>query len=233
VARVLVVPGAAVRSYVCPAVEELQRRDLDAELLAAPGEPGQPARLDEYGRVLAGRIAAEDPVDLLIGLSVGAQVAAVAAGVASTASLRRPGSATPLPVTVPAPPIRNLMLVSPTVDPEARTTPALVTRWLAGGRRERAGLLREQLPDWRRAGPRRIAAVVRSALEVEVEQLLPAVSVPVTVVHAERDIITSHAYAARLAADHGARFVVVPGASHSWPYRDESRFADLAEAVLG
>lgn len=49
-ARVLVVPGAAVRSYVYPAVEELRRRRIDVELLAAPGEPGQPARLDEYGQ---------------------------------------------------------------------------------------------------------------------------------------------------------------------------------------
>ena len=233
-ARVLVVPGAAVRSYVQPAVEELRRRDIEADLLAAPGEPGQPAHLDEYGRVLAGRISVEEPVDLLIGLSVGAQVAAVAAAVSSMIALRRqPCQATSLQATVPSQAIRGLMLVSPTVDPESRTVASLVARWLVGGRRERAGLLREQAPDWRRAGIRRVMAVVRSALTVEVEQLLPAVSVPVTVVHGASDVITSHAYAARLAADNGAHFVVVPNATHSWPYCDESRFADLVEMVLG
>lgn len=233
-ARVLVVPGAAVRCYVRPAVEELRRRGVDAELLAAPGEPGQPAHLGDYGRALSDRIAGEEPVDLLIGLSVGAQVAAVAAAVLSTSLCSPPDAGGSAPrVTGLSLAIGQLMLVGPTVDPEARTTGRLLARWLAGGRREQAGLLREQAPDWRRAGVRRIAAVVRSALAVEVERLLPAVSVPVTVVHAERDTITSHAYAARLAADHGAGFVVVPDATHSWPHRDESRFADLVETVLG
>ena len=87
-ARVLVVPGAALRSYAQPAVDELRRRDIDAVLLAAPGEPGQPAHLDEYGRALADRISAEEPVDLMIGLSVGAQVVAVAAAVSSMAALQ-------------------------------------------------------------------------------------------------------------------------------------------------
>jgi hypothetical protein len=234
VARVLMVPGAAVRSYARPAVEELWRRGLDAELLAAPGEPGQPAHLDEYGQVLAERISAGEPVDLLIGLSVGAQVVAVAAAVSSMASVQEgPAPATPLRTTVAPPAIRGLMLVSPTVDPESRTGASLVARWLAGGRRERAGLLREQAPDWRRAGVRRVVAVVRSALTVEIEQILPAVSVPITVVHAAGDVITSHAYAPGLAADNGARLVVVPNATHSWPYRDEARFADLVEKVLG
>ncbi|MDQ4119451.1 MAG: hypothetical protein M3235_21200, partial [Actinomycetota bacterium] len=104
--RVLVVPGAAVRGYVRPAVHELRDVGVDAELLAAPGEPGTPAELAAYGRVLGARIeAAADrfgPVDLLIGLSVGAQVAAVAA-------------AHPAPTGSPV--IRRVMLVSPTVDP--------------------------------------------------------------------------------------------------------------------
>lgn len=85
------------------------------------------------------------------------------------------------------------------------------------------------------AGPGYAASrrFVRSALAVEVEQLLPEVSVPVTMVHAACDVITSHAYAAGLAADNDAHFVVVPDATHSWPYRDEVRFADLVEKVLG
>ena len=113
------------------------------------------------------------------------------------------------------------MLISPTVDPQARSGPRMFGRWLAGGRLEPPGLLFEQAPDWRRAGAARLIRVVRSALAVHVEDLLPAVAASVTVVHAERDVITSHAYAARLAAGHDhARLVVVPGATHSWPYAD-------------
>ena len=126
------------------------------------------------------------------------------------------------------------MLVSPTVDTRSRSVPGLLGRWLAGGRLEPPGLLFEQAPDWRRAGPARLARLIRSALEVHVEELLPAVAAPVTVVHAENDVITSHSYAARLAAGCGdAELVVVPGATHSWPYADADRFADLIEGLLG
>jgi pimeloyl-ACP methyl ester carboxylesterase len=212
----VIVPGAAVRGYVRPAIEALRARGVTAELLPAPGEPGTPTDLAEYGRELGARLSVRaDPVDLLVGLSVGAQVAAVAA-------------ATPGPNGT-----GRLMLVSPTVDPAARTVPRLVGRWISGGRVESPSLLPRQLPDWWRAGPHRIARVVRSAVTVDIERVLPGIDLPVDVVHAERDLITSHAYAARLAAAHGkGRLVVVPDATHSWPYGDEHRFADLVESTL-
>jgi pimeloyl-ACP methyl ester carboxylesterase len=142
---------------------------------------------------------------------VGAQAAAVAAA-------RAPGR------------VGHLVLVSPTVDPAARTTPRLLGRWLAGGRRESPGLLRVQAPEWRRAGVRSLAAVVRSALAVRIEdEVLDGVRL--TVVHAERDVVTSHAYAAELAAAGGGRLVVVPAAAHSWPYQDADRFGDVVAAL--
>ena len=187
---------------------------MEAHLLRAPGAPGCPADIADYGREIGDELGASEPTDILIGLSVGAQVAAVAA--TRTSCLQR------------------LVLVSPTVDSQARDVPRILGRWLAGGRLEPAGLLLEQAPDWRRAGPARLARVVRSALAVHIEQLLPAVAAPVTVVHAEHDVITSHAYAARLAAADGhGQLVVVPGATHSWPYADADRFADLVEGLLG
>lgn len=216
VAKVLVVPGAAVRRYAWPAVEELRRRGVEAALAAAPGEPGTPADLAEYGRELGARLDTE-PVDLLVGLSVGAQVAAVATAAARTEPR----------------PVRRLMLVGPTLDPAARAIVRLVGRWLAGGRAEPRGLLTEQLPDWRRAGPRRIVTLVRSAPTVEVERVLAPLSVPTTVVHAEHDQITSHEYAARLATDLGAPLVLLPGATHSWPFREEEAFADLVAGIVG
>lgn len=211
VSRVGIVPGAAVRRYVRPAVEALCERGIDAELLAAPGEPGTSADLAGYGRELAGRLDLA-PVDLLVGLSVGAQAAAVAARAAPKA-------------------VGRLMLVGRTVDPSARTAVRLVGRWVAGGRAEPARLLADQIPDWWRAGPRRIARVVRSSLDVEIERVLHPLPVPTDVVHAEHDRITSHSYASRLAAGLGARLVLLPGASHSWPYRHERAFADLVENV--
>lgn len=185
--RVVIVPGAAVRRYVEPAARALQERGVDTRLLAAPGEPDTPADLWAYGEQLGQRLVDGPPVDLLIGLSVGAQAAAVAAAAAPPSQLRR------------------LM---------------------------RPALLREQAPDWRRAGPRRLAALVRSALDLRIEDVLPDVAAALTVVHGENDVITSHAYAARLAADHSGTLLVVPRATHSWPYADADRFADTIQDVI-
>lgn len=207
----MVVPGAAVRSYVRPAVQRASAAGWSIELAAAPGSPDAPTDLGEYGRELAGCLARR-PVDLLVGLSVGAQAAAVAA----TA------------VEVP-----RLALVGPTVDPACRSTPRLLARWLAGGRLESARLLPAQLPDWRRAGRRRLMRLVRSALAVELERVLPRVDTQLTVVHAERDVITSHSYAAQLATGYDAgQLLVLPGATHSWPYGDPDGFVTLLDRLL-
>jgi pimeloyl-ACP methyl ester carboxylesterase len=109
----------------------------------------------------------------------------------------------------------------------------MLARWLAAGRLERPGLLAAQGPDWRRAGPGRLARVVRSSLRVRLEDVLPRVPVALAVVHGADDVICSHAYAAALADDHGGRLVVVPGATHSWPYADADRFADTVLGLLG
>ncbi|MFZ5869553.1 MAG: alpha/beta fold hydrolase [Actinomycetota bacterium] len=209
---VLVVPGLAVRRYVEPAVTALQDRGLGAQLLPAPGQPGVPADLRAYGEELAHRIG-PGPVELLLGLSVGAQAAAVAAAAAGAG-------------------VRHLVLCGPTVDPRARTTPGLLGRWLGAGRVEPPQLAASQVPDWIGAGPRRLSTVVRSALALPLEEVLPAVRSRLTVVHGGRDLVTSHAYAAALAAAHGGLLVVVPGATHSWPYADERRFADVVSGLL-
>ena len=204
-----------MQEYARPAVAALRSQEVAADLLPAPGLPGGPADLARYGTQLADRIAARGPVDLLVGLSVGAQAAAVAAA------------------RLPATQLRRLALVSPTVDPSARTAPRLLARWLAAGRRERPGLLAAQAPDWRAAGIRRLVRVVRSALGLRIEDVLAGVEARVTVVHGDGDAVTSHAYAAALAADVGGRLVVVPGATHSWPYADADRFAETLAGLLG
>jgi hypothetical protein len=67
---------------------------------------------------------------------------------------------------------------------------------------------------------------------VHIEDLLPAVQAQLTVVHGEDDVITSHAYTAALPTDHGSRLVVVPSATHSWPYAGAGRFADTVGGLL-
>ena len=201
----LVLPGLAVSRYLEPTVAALSRRGREVRLLSAPGAPGAECDLRRYGETLA-----HGGDDVLVGVSVGCQAAAVAAASAA---------------------VGHLVLVSPTVDPRVRTGPALARAWLRGTTMEPPRLGLQQIPDWRRAGARRLRQVLRSALQVRLEDLLPQVDAPVTVVHGERDSITSHSYAAMLAAAPGRQLVVVPGATHSWPYADEERFADLLGTI--
>ncbi len=196
-----------------PVAETLSERGVPVRLLDAPGQPGAAADLSAYGTRLGRSLWDAEPVDLLVGLSVGSQAAAVAAATA-------PGR------------VGHLMLVGPTVDPERRTVPRFLAAWARAGTREDSSLLPRQAPDWRRAGVRQLVGVVRSALSVRLEKVLADVRCRITVVHAERDVVTSHGYAAGLATVFGGQLVVVPGATHSWPYADGPGFADLVTAVL-
>jgi fermentation-respiration switch protein FrsA (DUF1100 family) len=58
------------------------------------------------------------------------------------------------------------------------------------------------------------------------------VDAEVTIVHAEQDAVTSHGYAASLANQRQSPLLVVPKATHSWPYADEHRFVTTVEGVL-
>jgi pimeloyl-ACP methyl ester carboxylesterase len=197
-----------------PVTDTLTARGVPTRLLDAPGQPGASADLSIYGARLGRCLSDGGPVDLLVGLSVGTQAAAVAAAAAQRGL------------------VGHLLLVGPTVDPERRTVARFVAVWARAGTREDTSLFPRQVPDWRAAGVRQLAGVVRSALSVRLEKVLADVPCPITVVHAERDIVTSHDYAAGLATVFGQQLVVIPGATHSWPYADGAGFADLVAAVL-
>lgn len=211
-AKVMIVPGLAVRDYADPAVRVLQHRGHDAELLDPPGWRGSDCDLGLYGRHLADRIDADGlTVDVLVGLSVGTQAAAVAAAESTC--------------------VERLLLVSPTVDPAARTRGRLLRAWLLGKEVGGPSLWTQQVPDWSRAGVGRIYAGFSSAVELLLEDVLPDVSAEVTLVHGELDPITSHHYVARLAADHDCRLLLLANGTHSWPMRDEQKFAGLIEEL--
>lgn len=67
---------------------------------------------------------------------------------------------------------------------------------------------------------------------MRIEDVLPSLGLGLIVVHGENDVIISHCYAARLAAAHDGTLLVVPRATHSWPYGDADRFADTVEDHL-
>jgi pimeloyl-ACP methyl ester carboxylesterase len=210
--RILVVPGLAVRTYVERPVAHLRQGGFDARLLPAPAWRGVEDDVERYGQALGADIdRAGVPVSVLVGLSIGTQAAAVAA------------ASTPL--------VEHLVLVSPTIDPAYRTPLKQFAVFAKGNPHERFRTLR-QLPDWSRAGPVRILRCFRSAIEMPLEDVLPRVSAEMAIIHVEYDPLTSHAYAASLAADNRAQLVLMPGASHSWPRDDPAGFLRFIDGLV-
>lgn len=136
-ARVIVVPGLGVHAYAELPVRHLSDNGHAAKLLDPPGWRGGDPDLRHYGRQLAADIDQDgEPVDVLIGLSVGTQAATVAASLTSL--------------------VRHLVLVSPTVDPAYRSMiKQAAVFFLRGDPHDKAAFL-SRVPDWSRAGIRRI-----------------------------------------------------------------------------
>jgi pimeloyl-ACP methyl ester carboxylesterase len=204
--RVIIVPGLAVRRYAVPAAGALRAEGYNVSLQKPPAWRGVPVELDAYGEQLARTISgAGQRVSELVGLSVGTQAAAVAAML--------------------TPNVDHLLLISPTVDPSRRSRARLLAAWVSGDDHEDAPGFTQQIPDWAHAGPVRIYRGFRSAIQLHLEDVLANVTVPITVVHADCDNLTSHSFAADLAERFGSRpLVVMPHAPHSWPVGDEQRF---------
>lgn len=211
-ARIVIIPGLAVRGYAKPPSRALIRRGHRVSLLAAPTWRGTRTNLTEYGRMLAAQLdRAHDDVDLLIGLSVGTQAAVEAAA----------GSAR----------VGRVLLISPTVDPAHRSVSGLIGRWLHGDPDDEGPGWTQSLPDWSRAGIGRIAAGYLSALRTPIERALPRVSAEVTVMRAEHDSLSTESWVRSLAVD-DEHFRVIPDGSHSWPVGADEEFADLVGELL-
>jgi pimeloyl-ACP methyl ester carboxylesterase len=212
-ARVIVVPGLAVHAYAEPPVRHLRDNGYDAKLLSPPAWRGVDHDLERYGSKLAADIDREGaPVAVLIGLSVGTQAAAVAA--ASTDLVKR------------------LVVISPTIDPAYRSMIKQSLVFVRGDPHDKAGYL-SHVPDWSRAGVIRIFRGFASAIALHLEDVLPKVPAAVTVLHAEYDPLTTHSYASSLAKINGARLVLMPGVSHSWPKDDSARFVRFINQLVG
>jgi pimeloyl-ACP methyl ester carboxylesterase len=211
-ARVIVVPGLAVHGYVELPVQHLRDNGHDAKLLWPPTWRGVEQDLERYGRRLAADIDRDGaPVDVLIGLSIGTQAATVAASMTEL--------------------VRRLVLVSPTIDPAYRSMIKQALVFVRGDSHDKDGAL-SHLPDWSRAGIRRILRGFASAIALHIEDILPQVGADVTVIHTEYDPLTTHAYASRLAETAAAKLVLMPGVSHSWPKADSARFLRFVDELL-
>jgi pimeloyl-ACP methyl ester carboxylesterase len=219
VPEVVVVQGMAVANYLAPAVRALGRWTR-AHLLELPGfsgsgEPPRPLDVREFGAAVAAWLAAADlgPV-LLAGHSSGTQVAARAAARGAAG-------------------VRGVVLASPTVDPRFRSRPRVLLAWNRDNRREPADLDEAHRPERDRAGLPRVAHALRVSLADALEDAVPRIAVPVLVLHGDRDLLCTEAWARDLAAAApDGRFASMPG-PHSFPWTAPEAWSEPVRRLAG
>jgi pimeloyl-ACP methyl ester carboxylesterase len=212
--EVVVVQGMAVATYLLPGMAAFgswtRAHLLELPGLAGSGEPPHELSMAEYGQAVAHWLTATctRPV-LLAGHSSGTQVAAEAA----------PGHRL----------VAGLMLASPTIDPAVRPFPRLALRFLQNGRIEPPGLIGLHLPEWRRAGPRRLAHLVRASLRHDIEFSLRRLTVSLLVLRGTDDVLSTADWARRLVATApDGRYLELPGA-HGFPWLDPGAWSAPTE----
>jgi pimeloyl-ACP methyl ester carboxylesterase len=133
-----------------------------------------------------------------------------------------------------------LVLNAPTMVAEHRTVLGQLSRVALDTPREPLALVPHVARDYLRAGPLRILATLRAALRDRIEDKLPDVHMPVSIVTGERDPVSPPAWCERLARltgsrvdGSGARLVVVPGAAHAVPFSHPAALAAEIVAMGG
>lgn len=213
---VLLVHGIGVSSRYFGPLEQALSRDARVVAPDLPGfgrsrVPDEPAlTVAEHAEVLAAlveELALDRPV--VVGHSMGAQFA-------TELAVRRPDL------------VGGLVLLGPVADPAAWSVTRLGLRLAADVVREppRGALL--QLREWLRTGARWYLATARHMVDYRIEERLPLVTAPVTVLRGARDPVAPSAFVRRLAASAADGDVVeVAGAAHlvHWSRPDAVREA--------
>ena len=127
----------------------------------------------------------------------------------------------------------RLVLVGPTVDPDARTARRLAIRWARNAPRSSPRLAPTIVHDFIDAGPWRTVRALRQALEDPVERKLAEIEAPTLVVRPERDHLVPEAWAKRVAElIPDSELIVLPEAGHSIGPKTAARLTALLVPFL-
>lgn len=218
---IVVIQGMTVSDYLLPACAVLgtwtEVHLLDLPGYAGSGEPTRWLDVRGYGETVVHWLEATG-LDraVVVGHSSGTQVAA-------WAGLLDPHR------------VAAVGLASPTVDPKVRFLPKLLFFWRLDARAPSPGLEANHAPEWKRAGPRAIAHLLRVHLKDRLEEQVRRLDMPVLALRAEGDRLTTDGWMDDLAgmAREGS-WVKVPGAhAFVWVYPDawSAPLRRLAERV--
>lgn len=203
---VVVIQGMAVSDYLLPACAALgewtQAFLVDLPGYAGSGEPTRYLDVRGYGEAVAHWLAAMNLDGIvLVGHSSSTQIAAWCA-------LLCPGR------------VAAVCLASPTVDPMARSLPRLLLRWRLDGRYPTPGLQQSHVPEWKRAGFRGIAHLVRVHLRDPLEKQVARLEVPLMVIRGADDRVCTHGWVEQLTRlTEAGELVEVPG-PHTFTWVD-------------
>jgi pimeloyl-ACP methyl ester carboxylesterase len=166
----------------------------------------------DLGAATARWLAARPHPMILVGQSIGTQIASHAAALA------------PEMITM-------LLLQGPTVDPKYRTMPRLVCRWLLDAPHEPTALIRTQYPEWRQVGARPLLRLLRACLDDELENTLRELNgrARVSVVRGEQDALCGLRWASSLSSEPVAS---LPG-GHAASATHPEEFARLLTRLAG
>ena len=207
-APVVVVQGMTVSDYLLPACAALaewtQVHLLDLPGYAGSGQPTRRLDVRGYGETVVHWLEAsglEGPV--VVGHSSGTQVAA-------WAGVLRPEG------------VRAVGLASPTIDPSVRSLPRLLLHWRLDARAPSPGLEESHAPEWKRAGPRGIAHLVRAHLRDRLEEQVARLAMPVLALRAHEDRLSTNDWMDELVdVAQTGEWTTMPGAhAFVWLYPD-------------
>jgi pimeloyl-ACP methyl ester carboxylesterase len=218
---VVVLQGMTVSDYLLPACAALaawtEVHLLDLPGYAGSGEATRWLDVRGYGETVVHWLAQaglDRPV--VVGHSSGTQVAAW------TGLLYPEG-------------VRAVGLASPTIDPSVRSLPKLLFHWRLDARAPSPGLEQSHAPEWKRAGPRGVAHLIRVHLRDRLEDQVARLPMPVLSLRAQGDRLSTETWMDDLAeAAPQGEWVPMPGAhAFVWLYPDawSAALRRLAERI--
>jgi 2-hydroxy-6-oxonona-2,4-dienedioate hydrolase len=111
--------------------------------------------------------------------------------------------------------VARIVMVGPTMDPEARTPFHIIWRWLVNSSRE-PPLPKSMLRDYLDVSPRWVFHLARQALQDRMEDKLPRIHTPTLVVQGSLDPLSPPEWAEKVVSLlPDARLQTIPEASHS------------------
>lgn len=126
-----------------------------------------------------------------------------------------------------------MVLLSPAFDDRPGGALGQMLRLAADAPMERPSLVAGGIRDYLRAGPRRVAATLREAAAMRLDDLVAGVDAPMLIVRGSRDPLTTGTWARRLSRRaRAAGIAVIPGAAHGLGHDAPAAVAAAIETFL-